>query len=190
MRGKLLATISVIALGIAGASPSFAQSNATTPTPAAPAATAPATGTTMPAMPQAGTTAEPGATTQPASPSASGSTDTNQPYAAGTTPSAPAAANFTKSDIRQAQEKLRQNSLYRGKIDGLVGPEMQQALQQYQQKNGLPVTATLDQATMNSLLGVDVGQGSGSSTAPDSTGGMTPSNGAGTPDNSSPSGGK
>ncbi len=181
MRGKILATVSVIALGIAGAGPIFAQSNATTPTPAAPSTTAPSTGTTMPAMPQAGTAAQPSATTQPTTPSASGSTDANQPYAAGATPSMPAAANFTQSDIRQAQEKLRQNNLYRGKIDGLVGPEMRQALQQYQQKNGMPVTATLDQTTMNSLLGTDVGQGS--STPPGLPSGTASPNDAGSSTN-------
>jgi peptidoglycan hydrolase-like protein with peptidoglycan-binding domain len=175
MREKILATVSAMALGIAGAGPIFAQSNATTPTPAAPSTTAPATGTTMPAMPQAGTAA------QPTTPSASGSTDANQPYAAGATPSMPAAANFTQSDIRQAQEKLRQNNLYRGKIDGLVGPEMRQALQQYQQKNGLPVTATLDQTTMNSLLGTDVGQGS--STPPGLPSGTASPNDAGSSTN-------
>ena len=186
MRKTIFATASVIALGLAGAGTGYAQSNATGPTPAAPSATTPAT--PMPATPQAGTTTQPGATTQPAMPSANQSTNANQPYAADTTPSPSGAANVSGGEVRQAQQKLRQDDLYRGRIDGLVGPETQQALQRYQQKNGLPVTATLDQGTLNSLLGVDAGQGS--SMPPNSSSEMNPSNGAGSSDNANPNSGK
>ncbi len=181
MRRIILATVSAIALGIA-AGPIYAQSNTTTPAPAAPAATAPASGTAQPAAPQAGTTAQPGM------PSANGGADLNQPNAAGATPPGDATASVSPSDIRQAQQKLRQDHLYRGRIDGLLGPQTQQALQQYQQKNGLPVTATLDQATMSSLLGADTGQGS--SMPPNPSNGAMPPNGAGTPDNGNPNSGK
>jgi peptidoglycan hydrolase-like protein with peptidoglycan-binding domain len=179
MKRTILATASVIALGLAGASPIYAAGNDTmSPTPAAPSTAAPATGTATPAMPRAGATTQPTTTTQPAMPSANGSTNFNQPYAASTTSTGNAIANASRGDIRQAQEKLRQDHLYRGRIDGLVGPEMRQALRQYQRKNGLPVTATLDQSTMNSLLGTNAGQGS--SMPPNSSSDMTPPNGAGT----------
>jgi len=186
MRRMILAMTSVIALGLAGAGTGYAQSNATGPTPAAPSATTPTT--LIRATPQAGATTQPDATTQPAMPSASQSINANQPYAAGTTPSPSGAANVSGGEVRQAQQKLQQDHLYRGTIDGRVGPEMQQALQQYQQKNGLPVTATLDQGTLNSLLGVDAGQSS--SMPPNSSSDMNPSNGAGSPANANPNIGK
>jgi peptidoglycan hydrolase-like protein with peptidoglycan-binding domain len=72
-------------------------------------------------------------------------------------------ANWKSSqqEIRQVQEQLQGQGLYHGKIDGVLGPETKQALQQFQQKNGLRVTATLDQPTMDKLLGaLPVGQGS------------------------------
>jgi peptidoglycan hydrolase-like protein with peptidoglycan-binding domain len=180
MRRIILATASAIALGIA-AGPIYAQSNATTPAPAAPSATAPASGTAQPSATQPGMT-------QPGMPSANSGADINQPNTAGATPPAADTASASPSDIRQAQEKLRQSHLYRGRIDGLLGPETQQAVQRYQQKNGLPVTATLDQATMSSLLGADSGQGS--SMPPNPSSGAMPPNGAGTPDNGNPNSGK
>jgi peptidoglycan hydrolase-like protein with peptidoglycan-binding domain len=71
------------------------------------------------------------------------------------------AVNSSKQEIQQAQEQLRDQGLYRGNIDGLLGPETKQALEQFQQKNGLRVTAALDQQTMDRLLGNPAaGQGS------------------------------
>jgi hypothetical protein len=49
--------------------------------------------------------------------------------------------------------------------------QTKQALQQFQQKNGLPVTATLDQQTMDKLLG-NAGVGQGSSMPPASNQGI------------------
>jgi peptidoglycan hydrolase-like protein with peptidoglycan-binding domain len=92
---------------------------------------------------------------------------TNMPAMSGTSQPAPNAVNASatwnssKQKIRQVQEQLRDHGLYRGKIDGMVGPETRQALEQFQRKNGLQVTARLDQPTMNKLLGTPaVGQGS------------------------------
>ena len=85
MRRTILATASVIALGLAGAGTGYAQSNATGPTPAAPSATTPAT--PMPVTPQVRTETQPNATAQPAMPSANQGTNANQPYAADATPS-------------------------------------------------------------------------------------------------------
>ena len=42
--------------------------------------------------------------------------------------------NLSSSEVKQAQEKLRDEGIYRGKIDGVLGPETKQALQQFQQK--------------------------------------------------------
>jgi hypothetical protein len=49
--------------------------------------------------------------------------------------------------IQQAQQRLRSQGLYNGAIDGRLGPEMKTALMQFQQRNGLPQTGTLDQQT-------------------------------------------
>lgn len=84
------------------------------------------------------------------------------------------ATQATPSEIRQAQEKLHSEGLYQGKIDGRMGPETQQALREYQQKNGLQATAQLDQETMNHLLGPGAGQGSSMPST------STPSSNAGT----------
>jgi peptidoglycan hydrolase-like protein with peptidoglycan-binding domain len=70
--------------------------------------------------------------------------------------------------VRQAQQQLKSQGLYQGHIDGLFGPQTRQALNQYQQRNGLPQTATLDQTTLNQLMGGEAGQavGVGTSTPP------------------------
>ena len=99
--------------------------------------TAPSTGSNMPAM------------SQPAQ-------NTVNPSGAWT---------LSRQDIRQAQEQLRDQGLYRGRIDGILGPGTKQALQQFQQNNGLQVTATLDQPTMYKLLANPV-VGEGSSMPP------------------------
>lgn len=173
MRTLILATVSVIALGLGSASPLYAADNSTTTAPMAqPPATAPAAETTQPGMPSVSSAA------QPATPSMSGTaaSQSNSPYAANTGSSQSAAP--TESQIREAQQKLQQDNLYSGKIDGIMGGETEQALRQYQKKNGLPETAKLDQQTVNSLL-VTGSQSQGSSMPPSSTTGMTPSSASG-----------
>lgn len=194
MRTLILATVSAIALGIAGAAPSYAQNAASSPgTTATPPATTsgattlkPATGADQSSMPQTGAAAAP-----PATPSLGSNSQYNKPYMANTSPSATSAGQVTRSEVRQAQQKLRGEGLYRGRIDGLMGAETSQALRRYQQKNGLQTTARLDQDTLNSLLGTGAGQGSSmpASSAPSSAAGTnasgattatmpTPANGA------------
>lgn len=60
---------------------------------------------------------------------------------------------------------LSDQGLYHGRIDGILGPETKQVLGQFQKKNGLDQTATLDQPTKDKLLG-NMGGGQGSSTPP------------------------
>lgn len=62
-------------------------------------------------------------------------------------------ASMSQSDIQQAQHQLKAQGLYRGAIDGILGPQTEQALSQFQQQNGLPQTADLDQQTMSRLMG-------------------------------------
>jgi peptidoglycan hydrolase-like protein with peptidoglycan-binding domain len=96
---------------------------------------------------------------------------TNMPSASGMQEQGQTAVNASQNEVRQAQEQLRDQGLYRGRIDGVLGPETKQALQQFQQKNSLPVTATLDQQTMDKLLG-NTGVGQGSSIPPRSNQGI------------------
>ena len=60
--------------------------------------------------------------------------------------------------VRDAQSELQREGLYRGPIDGVLGPETKQAIAAYQAREGLQQTATLDQDTierMNLAPGVD-----------------------------------
>jgi hypothetical protein len=188
MRTLILATASAIALGLAGAGAiDAADYGTTTPAPGAPSATTPTTGTAQSPTTQPGTAAQSGAASQPGTSSMSGNAQFNSPAMAGTEPSNAGSDRITSKEIRQAQEKLRSEGLYRGRSDGLMGPETQQALRRYQHRNGLPETATLDQGTMNSLLGG--GGGQGSSMPPSGTNGAAPASGAGTTGNGSWNGG-
>lgn len=70
-----------------------------------------------------------------------------------------------KDDTRWAQLELRNMGLYKGSLDGIVGPETKRALAQFQKDYGLQQTATLDPQTMDALTG-NPGIGQGSSTPP------------------------
>jgi peptidoglycan hydrolase-like protein with peptidoglycan-binding domain len=54
-------------------------------------------------------------------------------------------------DVRQAQRTLRAEGFYHGRIDGIAGPRTRTAVAQYQRRNGLGDTATLDGQTMARL---------------------------------------
>jgi peptidoglycan hydrolase-like protein with peptidoglycan-binding domain len=157
---------------------------------------------------QAQTTAQPAATPTP---SAEG-TAPNTQYQSSTAPASPSAAqptttatapkaapqanmqqssgndfwsrNISQDEVRQAQQQLAAQGLYRGSVDGLAGPEMQRALARFQQQNGLRRTATLDPDTMNRLMASNApanAPGAGASAPP--TG---PAVGASTPPTGTP----
>jgi peptidoglycan hydrolase-like protein with peptidoglycan-binding domain len=66
-----------------------------------------------------------------------------------------------KDDIRWAQVELRTRGLYNGSLDGVLGPQTKQALDQFQTINGLNRTSSLDAATWDALTGdTSIGQGS------------------------------
>jgi peptidoglycan hydrolase-like protein with peptidoglycan-binding domain len=75
----------------------------------------------------------------------------------------------SRSEITQAQQRLREDHLYRGRVDGRFGPQTRLALRRFQQQSHLPVTARLDSRTMNSLMGGSAMIGQGSSRAPGSS---------------------
>jgi hypothetical protein len=72
----------------------------------------------------------------------------------------------SRADIQQAQEQLKSQGLYRGSVDGVMGPQTQTAIMAFQREQGLPENAQLDQQTMSRLAG---GQSGGMST-PGATG--------------------
>ena len=60
---------------------------------------------------------------------------------------------FSDDEIRSVQAALRRLGIYSGQVDGILGPDTQRALEDYQVENKLPVTGQPDQR-LNALLGV------------------------------------
>jgi peptidoglycan hydrolase-like protein with peptidoglycan-binding domain len=89
--------------------------------------------------------------------------------------------NLSKDDIRQAQLELRNQGLYSGSLDGVIGPATKRALVQFQKSTGLYQTATLDQETLDALIGTP-GMGQGSSMPPNTGGVKSTTNSAGSTD--------
>jgi len=87
------------------------------------------------------------------------------PPAAQTSDSSLTGDAFRKDDIRWAQVELRGQGLYKGSLDGILGPETKQALGQFQKNTGLGRTASLDAQTWEALT-ADPGVGQGSSMPP------------------------
>jgi len=72
-------------------------------------------------------------------------------------------ARMASNEVRQAQQKLKDDGDYTGQIDGLAGPQTHQAVMAYQKKNNLKVTGRLDRQTREKL-GLGGTGASGSST--------------------------
>jgi peptidoglycan hydrolase-like protein with peptidoglycan-binding domain len=92
-------------------------------------------------------------------------------------PSSSAGMAMSAAQVKQAQNALKQQGLYDGEIDGILGPQTKTALTQFQKKEGLQQSAELDPQTYSRLMSM-AGQ-SGSSMKPGassgSTSGMAPS---------------
>jgi peptidoglycan hydrolase-like protein with peptidoglycan-binding domain len=56
-----------------------------------------------------------------------------------------------ESQVKQAQQHLKSAGLYKGAVDGKMGTDTQQAIEQFQQQHGLVATGTLDEQTMAAL---------------------------------------
>jgi peptidoglycan hydrolase-like protein with peptidoglycan-binding domain len=67
---------------------------------------------------------------------------------------------LSKSQAEQVQKELKSAGLYKGPIDGEVGPKMKQAISQFQQQNGLNQTGVVDQQTFAALSNNNNNQGS------------------------------
>lgn len=173
MRSTLIAGVSVIALSLGGCS-WFGQSSApssahTTGSPNTVAAPSQAQSRTPAPMPAPSTAA--------AAP--------HQQAQTGTTSKSASHHMTASNEVRHAQQKLKDDGEYKGKIDGLAGPQTHQALIAYQQKNNLKQTGHLDQATKQKLgLASASSSSTSGSSMPSSSGGATAPMGnqpAGTP---------
>ncbi len=103
------------------------------------------------------TNASPSATTGQAGTSGqSATTHSRQGQAAGMNEEHEPAA-----EIKQAQEKLKAQNMYKGQVDGVMGPETRQALMEFQKQNGLQQTGPLDDQT-EQKLGITEQSGSNS----------------------------
>jgi peptidoglycan hydrolase-like protein with peptidoglycan-binding domain len=151
VRKALLATVSVVALGLGGAGLAFAAGTTNSNTG------------TGPAMPNTAGTSQPGTNTGTNTGSAMPSS--TMPGMAGTSQWGTGGRTGWHSEVMQVQQKLQADNLYSGKIDGIMGPETRQALRSYQQQNGLRVNARLDRQTADAILG-NGGTGQGSGTTP------------------------
>jgi peptidoglycan hydrolase-like protein with peptidoglycan-binding domain len=140
---RLLLATSILALAAGGA---FAQGMNSAPSDT-PRSLAPSTNVTG------------GARTTPAAPSTSSS-------AASDTQSSP-------DDVIKAQQALKQQGLYKGPVDGKIGPETRTAISRFQKQNGLQQSAQLDEQTMDNLQGSGAGSSTrmpSNSSMPDATG--------------------
>src|SRR3954469_23501049 len=143
MKNLVLATASVLALGIAGTGIGSAQTPSSTPYAQQPSATT--------QTPYSAPTAQaPSSSTQPA-PSATMS-QSSQGQAA--------PVNLSESQIERVQQHLKSAGLYRGAVDGEMGPETKQAVAQFQQQHGLGPTGVVDQQTLSALSTSQSGAGS------------------------------
>ncbi|HUA51563.1 MAG TPA: peptidoglycan-binding domain-containing protein [Candidatus Sulfotelmatobacter sp.] len=104
--------------------------------------------------------------TAPGTGTGSSSTMSSNPASSGTSATgtssmssasaAPAAAATTPDEIKQAQQALADQGLYKGKVDGIVGPQTRRAVRQFQKSHSLSQTAQLDADTMQALNGGQV----------------------------------
>ncbi len=83
---------------------------------------------------------------------------------------------MSAAQVKQAQNQLKEQGLYDGEIDGIVGPQTRSAITQFQKKEGLKQSASLDEQTYGRLMSMSGQSGSstqpmsGSSTKPDTSG--------------------
>ena len=125
------------ALGMAGLA--HAQSSAGPST--APNTMAPSTPSTNMNAPTAAPTQNPASMSAPGTNGAAYGTQQDPQANAQPMNQMDQGTQVSQSQIQQAQQQLKSAGLYRGAIDGVVGPETQTALSQFQREQGLPQSA-------------------------------------------------
>jgi peptidoglycan hydrolase-like protein with peptidoglycan-binding domain len=66
-------------------------------------------------------------------------------------PPTPTVNPMAPSTLRQVQTALKQDGLYKGRVDGRWGPHTEHAVMAFQQKNSLQASGQLDQPTLAAL---------------------------------------
>jgi peptidoglycan hydrolase-like protein with peptidoglycan-binding domain len=56
-----------------------------------------------------------------------------------------------KDTLKRLQERLKTEGVYASPVDGELNAQTEAALRQYQQQHGLPVSGTVDEATLQQL---------------------------------------
>jgi peptidoglycan hydrolase-like protein with peptidoglycan-binding domain len=160
MKRTLTAVIALAtAAGFAGLVQAQTTSTTTTPSSTAPSTYSTAPSATAPSAAAPSATAP--STTSAANPSPAPQAGMQQPASGNSFWS----RNISEDEVRQAQQQLQAQGLYKGPIDGKVGSEMHRALARYQQQNGLRQTGTLDEQTV-ARIGGGAGPAIGSTTPP------------------------
>jgi peptidoglycan hydrolase-like protein with peptidoglycan-binding domain len=67
---------------------------------------------------------------------------------------------LTKDQIQQVQERLKAEGVDPGPVDGVMNPQTEAALRQFQQKKGIPTSGAADEATLRELQ-ITIGPGGG-----------------------------
>lgn len=70
-------------------------------------------------------------------------------------PAGPAQADLPILDVETVQRTLNENGFRCGTPDGVFGGDTRRCLRAFQQREGLPVTGTLDQATSDAIRRID-----------------------------------
>jgi hypothetical protein len=161
MRKLMLASVSTLAMSLAGLGLAYAQAPSDSAAPTT--STTPAPPSSMPATPG---TQTPSTQSNQATPSDQGAqgamnapgqgTDQNSQGAMNTpgmqaNPNMSAEATPSRTQLRQAQQQLRADGLYKGRIDGRMGPRTRRAVLAFQQQHNLNATGTLDQQTIDAM---------------------------------------
>jgi peptidoglycan hydrolase-like protein with peptidoglycan-binding domain len=81
-------------------------------------------------------------------------------------PDRAATASLSQRQIAQAQRQMRAEGIYRGPIDAVMGRQTRAAIADFQLRDGLPRTGTLDERTRARLGSRSAINGAGSSAPP------------------------
>lgn len=96
------------------------------------------------------------------------------PPAPAAAPAQPQNVELSPALIKRVQTVLKQDHMYRGRVDGVWGPMTQRGVTQFQQKNNLQATGTIDGPTLDAMnLG-----GNGSMSGSNMSGGNNMDSGA------------
>jgi peptidoglycan hydrolase-like protein with peptidoglycan-binding domain len=91
----------------------------------------------------------------------------------------PQSAAVSPALVQQVQQRLQQQGLYNGQIDGVWGPGTEAAVRSYQQQHNLSASGQLDADTLASLnVGANQNYGAAQPVNPNYSNNNPPANGA------------